>query len=216
MHKLTTSAYHPSGNCGVERVNHTMAQMLAMVCNEHQNDWDAHLPHVEYTYNNSVRVATGRAPNEVHIRRLPRIPLTVFDRSYGGAHQSLDHDHHACCDLARERQQHAYEFVREQHALTVTRVNGRNSTLSEAQLRRPKYVAGGWVWAYNTTATIRKGLRNGVDSKVLKGKLSLNWTGSFKIIAVGPSPAANQPDGRPLGDKLLYLDLPPNLSRPCC
>ena len=42
VHKLTTSAYHPSGNVGVERVNHTMAQMLAIVCNEHQNDWDAH------------------------------------------------------------------------------------------------------------------------------------------------------------------------------
>ena len=48
VHKLTTSAYHPSGNGGVERINHTMAQMLTMVCNEHQNDWDAHLPHVEY------------------------------------------------------------------------------------------------------------------------------------------------------------------------
>ena len=31
INKLTTSAYHPSGNGGVERVNHTMAQMLAMV-----------------------------------------------------------------------------------------------------------------------------------------------------------------------------------------
>ena len=29
--KLTTSTYHPSGNGGVKRVNHTMAQMLAMV-----------------------------------------------------------------------------------------------------------------------------------------------------------------------------------------
>ena len=54
IHKLTTSTYHPSGNGGVERVNHTMAQMLAIVCNEHQNDWDVHLPHVEYAYNNSV------------------------------------------------------------------------------------------------------------------------------------------------------------------
>ena len=31
IHKLTTSSYHPSGNGGVERVNHIMAQMLAMV-----------------------------------------------------------------------------------------------------------------------------------------------------------------------------------------
>ena len=92
IHKLTTSAYHPSGNGGVERVNHTMAQMLAMFCNEHQNDWDIHLPHVEYAYNNSVSAATGLAPNEVHIGRLPRFPLTVFERSYGSAHQSLDHD----------------------------------------------------------------------------------------------------------------------------
>ena len=33
IHNLTTSAYLPSGNGGGERVNHTMAQMLAMVCN---------------------------------------------------------------------------------------------------------------------------------------------------------------------------------------
>ena len=137
IHKLATSAYHPSGNGGVERVNHTMAQMLAMVCNEHQNDWDVHLPHVEYAYNNSVSAATGLAPNEVHMGRLPLLPLTVFDRSYGGMHQNLDCDQLAYYDLARERQQRAYELVREQHALTVARVNGRNSALSDTFLRRP-------------------------------------------------------------------------------
>ena len=214
IHKLTTSAYHPSGNGGVERVNHTMAQMLAMVCNEHQNDWDVHLPHVEYAYNNSVSAATGLAPNEVHIGRLPRLPLTVFDQSYGGTHQNLDRDQLAYCDLARERQQRAYELVRERHALTVARVNGRNSAPSDALLRRPQYAAGGWVWIYNTTATIRQGLRKAADNKVLKEKLSLNWAGPFKILAVGPASAANTPDGRPLGDKLLYLDLPSNLSGP--
>ena len=80
IRKLTTSAYHPSGNGGVERVNHTVAQMLSMVCNENQNDWDVHLPHVEYAYNNSVSAATGLAPNKVHLGRPPRLPLTVFDR----------------------------------------------------------------------------------------------------------------------------------------
>ena len=213
IHKLTTSAYHPSGG-GVERVSHTMAQMLARVCNEHQNDWDVHLPHVEYAYNNSVSAATGLSPNEVHIGRLPRPPLTGFDRSYGDAHQNLDSDQLAYCDLARERQQRAYELVQEQHAFPVARVNGRNSALSDALFRRPKYTAGGWVWVYHTAATIRQGLRKGADNKVLKEKLSLNWTGPFKVIAVGPSSAADTPDGRPLGDKLQYLDLPSNLSGP--
>ena len=61
--KLATSAY-PNGDDGVERVNHTMAQMLAMVVNERQDDWDVHLPHVDFAYDNSVSAATGLALNE--------------------------------------------------------------------------------------------------------------------------------------------------------
>ena len=38
VHKLGTSAYHPNCNGGIERVNHTMAQMLAMVVNERHDD----------------------------------------------------------------------------------------------------------------------------------------------------------------------------------
>ena len=81
-------------------------------------------------------------------------------------------------------------------------------------LCRPRYVAGGWVWIYNTAATIRQGLRKGVNNKVLKEKLFLNWTGPFKIVDVGPSPVTNQPNGHQLGDKLLYLDLPSILYGP--
>ena len=80
IRKPTTSAYHPSGNGDVERVMHTMAQMLAMVCNEHQNDWDVYLTHVEYAYNNSVSATTGLPANEVRLGRLPRLSLTVFQR----------------------------------------------------------------------------------------------------------------------------------------
>ena len=50
--KLATSSGHPNGNGGVERVNHSMAQMLATVVNERQDDWDLRLPHVEFAHNN--------------------------------------------------------------------------------------------------------------------------------------------------------------------
>ena len=63
VRKLATSSYHPNGNGGVERVNHTMTQILAMVFNELQYDWDLKLPHVEFTYNNPVSAAKGLAPN---------------------------------------------------------------------------------------------------------------------------------------------------------
>ena len=100
VHKLATSSYHPNCNVGVGRVNHTMAQMLAMVVNERQEDWDLHLPHAEFAYNNSVSAATGLAPNEVHMGRLPHFPLTIFDRTVVVGHQRLARDHLAYCDLA--------------------------------------------------------------------------------------------------------------------
>ena len=59
-----------------------MAQMLAMVCDEHENDWDAHLPHIEYAYNNAVSTATGLAPDEIKTKRLPRLSLAVFHLYY--------------------------------------------------------------------------------------------------------------------------------------
>ena len=62
-------------------MNHTMAQGLVMVVNGPQDDWDLQLPHVEFAYNNSVSAATGLAPNEGHMGRLPRLPLTTFERT---------------------------------------------------------------------------------------------------------------------------------------
>ena len=58
MRMIATSAYHPNGSGGVERVNHTMAQMLAMVANKRQDNWDVLLPRVDFAYNNSVSTAT--------------------------------------------------------------------------------------------------------------------------------------------------------------
>ena len=60
-------------------MNHTMAQMLAMVVNERQDDWDLRLPHIEFAYDNSVSAATGLAPNAVHVGT--RLPETVFERT---------------------------------------------------------------------------------------------------------------------------------------
>lgn len=45
MRKTAASAYHPNGNSCVQRVPHTMwPKMFAIVVNEHQDDWDVHVP----------------------------------------------------------------------------------------------------------------------------------------------------------------------------
>ena len=63
----------------------------------------------------------------------------------------------------------------------------------------------------NTTATIHESAKTDTDTKVLKAKLTLNWTGPYKVLAVGPCTPANAPDGSPLRTKLLYLDLPSDM-----
>ena len=124
-------------------MNHTMAQMLAMVVNERQDDWDAHWPHVEFAYNNSVSTATGLAPNEVHMNRLNRLPLTVFEHPYARGHQSLARDQLEYVDLAADRQRRSYALVRDQHALNIARVERRNSALSDGLHQFPTYAIVG-------------------------------------------------------------------------
>ena len=158
VHKLATGFYHPNCNEGVERVNHTMAQMLATLVNERQEDWDLHLPHVEFAHNNSVSAATGLVPNDVHMGRLPRLPLTVFDRTGVMGHQNLTRDHLTYCDLATGRRKRANDIVRAHHALTVSRVNRRNSAPADALRPAPNFAVGGWAWVYYSASTIRQGV----------------------------------------------------------
>ena len=62
-------------------------------------------------------------------------------------------------------------------------------------------------------ATIRQSAKTGTDGKVLKAKLSLNRTVPCKVLGVGPCTPADTPDGSPLRDKLVYLDLPSDIPR---
>ena len=84
----------------------------------------------------------------------------------------------------------------------------RISVLSDAQRAVSKFAVGGWVWVYNTAATIRQGTKTDTDVKVLKVKLSLNWTCPNKVLAVRPCTPADTPDGSPLGAKVLYWIYP--------
>ena len=126
-----------------------------------QNNWDEQLAHVEFAYNNVVSAATGLAPNEVHMGRLPRLPLTGFECAGVTGHHNLACDH----------------------------------TLRPV----PKLAVDDWAWVSDTAATIHKGAKPDTGAKVLKDEHSLNWTGPYKVSAVGPCSSKNTPDGSPLG-----------------
>ena len=174
INKIATGSYHPFTNGGVECANNTMTLMLAVVGNEQQTGWDIQLPHVESAYNNSVSAATRLSPNKVHMSRLPRLPLTIFDLPNIGGYQSLNRDQLAYIDLAIARQQRAYRAVRELYAIYVSRLDRRSAPLMDALRLLPPFSINGWAWIYNSAATIRQEARKGTDAIVLKTKLSFN------------------------------------------
>ena len=106
--------------------------------------------------------------------RLPRLPLTIFDRTSVVGRQSLARDHLAYCDMATDRQTCANDSVRAHRARIVSRVNRRNSALTDALRLAPNFAAGGWAWVYNSASTIRQGVKANTDAKVLKAKLAHN------------------------------------------
>ena len=143
-----------------------------------------------------------------HGQAFPRFPLTIFNCSGINDHQSLTRDHLAYRDLTSKRQQRANDIVIEKHALIVYREERRNSALSDALSQVPSFVVGKWAWRYITASTIRQGAKAGsTDPTVLKAKIA--WTGPYKILAVGPCPSSDTPDGPPMGDKLLHIWISP-------
>lgn len=66
---------------------------------------------------------------------LPRLPLTIFERvGIAERHSSLSRDQLAYFDLVANRQQRSY-YVGEQHALTFSRIDHRNSSLFDIKRR---------------------------------------------------------------------------------
>ena len=109
-----------------------------------------------------------------------RLPLTIFERTGVAGHQNLARSHLAYCDLLTDRQQRAYDIVREHHAVTGSRVERRNSALSDALCPVPKFAAGGWVLVYNTAATIHQGTKTDTDAKVPKGQAIAQLDGALQ------------------------------------
>ena len=99
--------------------------------------------------------------------KLPRLALTVFERTGVVGPQSVARYHLTYCNLATDRQQRANDIARAYHALIVLRVNRRNSALADALRPEPKLAVGGCEWVYISDSTTRQGVTANTDAKVL-------------------------------------------------
>lgn len=153
--KRFTSSFHPQTNGCVERLNHTICQMLSHVVSSQQTDWDDYLLQVCYCHNNHVSKATGLAATEIHIGRYPRLPMTIL-----GSHneikgvQSTKRDQLDSLQLMKDRQVKAYRLVVESDKLTKEKHRANNEQIDNTITKRPIFEVGNCVWVYDVQHTL--------------------------------------------------------------
>jgi transposase InsO family protein len=74
----TTTAYHPQANGQVERLNHTLADMLLMYVSADHKDWDVAIPFIRFAYNSSCQETTGKSPFFLMHDRHPVLPIDAI------------------------------------------------------------------------------------------------------------------------------------------
>ncbi|CAI5681311.1 unnamed protein product [Oreochromis niloticus] len=75
--KTRTTPLHPQSDGLVERFNRTLAQQLAILTSEHQQDWDYHLPLILMAYRSAVQDSTQCTPALLMLGRELRTPAEL-------------------------------------------------------------------------------------------------------------------------------------------
>ena len=77
IHKLRTTAYRPSANGQVERVNRTLMSIVRNFVSPNQRDWDKYLPLITAAIRSCKHRATERTPNLMMLGRELRCPTEL-------------------------------------------------------------------------------------------------------------------------------------------
>ena len=172
-HRRTT-AYHPQTNGLTERLNKTIADMLAMYVDVEHKTWDAILPYVTFAYNTAVQETTHMAPfNLVYGRK----PATTLDAMLPDVSDEENLDVATYLQRAEEGRQLARLRIKNQQ-----RTDSRHYNLRR---RYVEYQPGDRVWVWTP---IR---RRGLSEKLLR-----RYFGPYKIIRrIGALDYEVVPDG---------------------
>ena len=74
---LLSTAYHPQTDGQTERINRILEDTLRHYISPRQDDWDEHLPHVEFSYNNAYQESIATSPFMLTYGVHPRVPGQV-------------------------------------------------------------------------------------------------------------------------------------------
>jgi len=128
-----SSAYHPQTDGQTERVNRVLQDTLRHYISPSQDDWDTHLPLIEFAINSSKHASTGETPFFLNYGRHPRTPLDLQLPDVSGPDHTntpgvLKYVHHMqtalnkakkCLIAARQRQKAYADTKRSEHTIKL-------------------------------------------------------------------------------------------------
>jgi hypothetical protein len=76
INQCLSTAYHPRSNGQTERMNRIVEDTIRHYVSPTLDDWDEHLPQVEFAINNSHHEGLKNTPFYLNYRQHPRTPLT--------------------------------------------------------------------------------------------------------------------------------------------
>ena len=162
--KTRTTPYHPQSDGMVERINKTLVRMLKSYINNHQSDWDEHLPFLTMAYRSAEHETTGFSPNYLMLGREVSTPLDIMYEMPSSI-RSIPENQWAWA--LKEKLEEAYSCVRNH----VPGAMLRQKSLHDLKLSWQKFNKDDEVYVY--------------FPRYLPGqspKLTNRWKGPFKIL----------------------------------
>ena len=148
--KSRTTPYNPKSDGLVERFNRTVQQMLTVLINEAQDDWDDHLPYVMMAYRASPHESTRCSPNLMMLNREVTLPIDLITgnpNSDFGPSCPIEY-----VEWVRYAKEHAFQLVQEHLRVSAE----RQKQLYDRNSGTPELKNGDSVWRYYPPQARRK------------------------------------------------------------
>ena len=158
--------------------------------------------HVEFSYNKSISADTGLPPLKVPMNRLLRLPLSIVEHHTPEdtkASPTITWNTVTSSPTANGVRMRWYAKNTPSRSLPWSTVAQSLQTHSNNSL---------YLYRWLSMCLHHRCYHSPAHAKILKTKLSLNWTSPFTIFAVSPTPSDCTPDDRSLGRLVALLGFP--------
>ena len=168
-----STAYHPQTDGQTERMNRVLEDMLRHYVSPTQQDWDVHLPLVEFAINNAYQESTQTTPFMLNYGLHPHTPASIARR------QGNDPMQRAQTDAKSGRGSFASCFADEMHEVVA---HARKLLLSAQQRQKAYHDRKARAKSFNVDDQVLLSTKNIAFKNPGTAKLLPKFAGPFRVL----------------------------------